>query len=151
MVTNRSSFRLVNLAFALLAACLAAGLVNAQGGRAVSTGSFTLPCEVRWGLAVLPAGEYTYSLSSATPSGIFTVRGNGKAVMVMPNGGISQRAISDHGELIIVRRGLRGTVRSLHVGHLGMTFFYRPPKGERPLLARAPELIQRIPVSAAAK
>jgi len=73
------NFRLARFTLLLLAGSLCVGRLTAQAGEAVSAGKFTLPFEVRWGQAILPAGDYTYTLNSATFSGVLTVRGNSKA------------------------------------------------------------------------
>ena len=76
------NFRHVRFTLLLLAGSLCVGRLTAQAGEPVSAGKFTLPFEVRWGQAILPAGDYTYTLNSATFSGVVTVRGNSKAVMI---------------------------------------------------------------------
>ena len=48
------------LALVALAGVLAPGVATAQDG----SGRFTLPTEVHWGAAVLPAGDYRFSLDS---------------------------------------------------------------------------------------
>ena len=57
---------------AALALCLFAGAANAQHF-AASRGSFTLPFEVNWGTAVLPAGDYTFTLGSFGMSPILAI------------------------------------------------------------------------------
>ena len=47
-------------------------------------------------------------------------------------------------------------VRALHLntsggGDRGLVFFYPPPKGEPPMVAQVPELLQRIPILIAKK
>ena len=83
------NFRLVRFTLLLLAGSLCVGRLTAQAGEPVSAGKFTLPFEVRWGQAILPAGDYTYTLNSATFSGVVTVRGNSKAAMISV-GSVSQ-------------------------------------------------------------
>ena len=63
----------------------------------------------------------------------------------------AERTWSNHSSLTLVRSGARGTIRSLQLGNLGLTFYYMPPKGEPPILAKAPELIQRVAVAAVGK
>jgi len=46
------------------AGSLCVGRLTAQAD--VAAGKFTLPFEVRWGQAILPAGDDTYTLNSAT-------------------------------------------------------------------------------------
>ena len=81
------NFRLVRFTFPLPAGSLCVERLTAQAD--VAAGKFTLPFEVRGGQAILPAGHYTWTLNSATFSGVRTVRGNSKAVMILV-GSVSQ-------------------------------------------------------------
>jgi hypothetical protein len=51
--------------FGLIAICASASSASAQNA---FQGKFTLPNDVRWANATLPAGDYTFSLSSSTMS-----------------------------------------------------------------------------------
>jgi hypothetical protein len=148
MNSNRS-FRLVKfLAFALLAACFGGSLANAQ----VAGGKFTLPFEAYWERTVLPPGNYAFTLDTTAGSGrIFLLNAEGKAVFVPNNAATSTGTRSEHSELIITRRGAKATVRALHLGDLGVTLYYAPPKGETTVIAEAPDLIQRLPISMTGK
>jgi len=120
------------------------------GSAQVSAGRFTLPVETRWGTAVLPPGDYSFRLPSATLPAVVTVSGQGQKVMIMVTGGTSEHEVSDGSSLTLIRVGQKAFVRSFDLGHLGTTFFYRPPKGQEVLMAEEPELIQRVPVTVAA-
>ena len=138
-------------ALGVLAACFSAPSASLQGaGPAAYSGKFTLPTTVQWGTAVLPAGDYSFTLNSATLGGIAIVQGEGKAVMVISNA-VSDRSTSEHSSLLIVRSGGSARVRSMHLAELGRDFYYRAPKGENQLLAQGPELIQRVLIAAAGK
>src|SRR6059036_3392835 len=97
------------IVLAVLAVTLLASFAGAQGS-VVSSGKFTLPVETHWGLAVLPPGEYTYTLASPNFPAIVTVRGQGRAVMIMTNAGISDHRVSDRSVLNIIRTGREATV-----------------------------------------
>jgi len=86
------NFKLVTFTLLLLTGSLCVGRLTAQAVDAVSAGKFTLPFEVRGGQAILSAGHYTWTLNSATFSGVRTVRGNSKAVMILV-GSVSLRPI----------------------------------------------------------
>jgi hypothetical protein len=144
------NFRHVRFTLLLLAGSLCVGRLTAQAGEPVSAGKFTLPFEVRWGQAILPAGDYTYTLNSATFSGVVTVRGNSKAVMILV-GSVEQRKISDQSHLTVLRTAVGGRVRSLYLGHLGLEFNYPIPKADQQFTAEEPVHIQRVPVYLAAK
>ncbi len=147
-MNSTRSFTLVkSLVLGTLAASLSAGPVSAQS---VYKGKFTLPFEVRWGGAVLPAGDFTFSLNSASLTGIFTVRGEKQTAMILPVA-ISDRASSGPSELLIAPSAGKRTVRALHLEELGLDFYYRAPKAEKQAIAQAPELLQRIPILVAGK
>lgn len=71
--------------------------------------------------------------------------------MITANGGRTRGKVAGPSALIIVRRGRTGFVRALRLAEVGATLEYQPPKGERQMLAQAPELIQRIPLSVSGK
>jgi len=132
------------LALALLAACFSPPSLKAQPAY---RGRFTLPFEIRWGTMVLPAGNYSFTMQSATDSGMVAVRGEHARALIMNPVDIRESKVSDVSHLIVVRSGRKGTVRALYLGPLGMTFYYRPPKADTQFVAQAPQLIQRVPVS----
>ncbi|MFB3924084.1 MAG: hypothetical protein ACE145_20365 [Terriglobia bacterium] len=139
--------------FLLVATCLAPGLLSAQDYR----GTFTLPFETRWGPATLPAGNYTFTINAGKAPYLARIRGeNGEAIVMAAE--MSDRQTVGRSELVLVRRGRQGTVRALTLAipaigspEGGVVFVYARPKGEQPLLAQGPELIQRIPIVAAGK
>ena len=146
MKTTRS-FKLVRLlALALLATVVSAGLLSAEDFE----GKFTLPCEAKWGLATLPAGDYSFRLNTVVAPYTITVRGENGNAMIMAWGN-SDSGVSGRSELILVRRGKTGTVRALHLAEAGRIFTYAAPKGEPQLLAQTPVLIQRVPLSVSGK
>src|SRR6266403_2393651 len=90
----------------------------------VYRGQFSLPYEVRWGQAVLPAGEYLLKFEDVTTR-VFVVIQDAKsgknvaylAPMTTSEGqGTSALLITDDGE----------RVQSLRVAELGETFIYEP-------------------------
>ena len=144
-MTHTRTSTLIRVVFlALLATATSVGLLGAED----SKGTFTLPFEVRWGTAVLPAGDYSFQLDNTHY--IVTLRGENRAAMVLsPTHRIDNQLSSS--ALIIVRHGKRGTVRALRLAEQRQVFTYALPRGERPMLAQAPELIQRIPILFASK
>lgn len=140
------------LTFALLSACIAAGVAGAQHSPAIYEGKFTLPFETRWGKAVLPAGDYTFTVdSTALPATVtvHSVRESKTAPMIMAQA-ISQHGTSGQSSLIVARNSGKGVVRGLQLAELGLDFEYAMPRGMQ-LVAEAPQLFQRIGVSAAGK
>jgi hypothetical protein len=108
----------------LIAICASASSASAQNA---FQGKFTLPNDVRWANATLPAGDYSFSLSSPTMSGRVFLQG--------PNGGafiltsvIDNRHEGDSSRLIIERRGGVSFVRSMYLADLGVELTYSVPK-----------------------
>jgi len=77
-----------------------AAFANAQA----SQGKFKLPVEAHWGLAVLPPGDYTFTLDHATANGMIIVRGQGKAAIIPATAGISLSKITEQSELVLVNK-----------------------------------------------
>ena len=128
--------------FGLIAICTSASSASAQNP---FQGKFTLPNDVRWGNASLPAGDYTFSLSSTTMSGRVFLQG--------PNGGafiltsvIDERNEGDSSKLTIEHRGGTNFVRSMYLADLGVELTYRAPKTPKQdvVLAQGPASIEQI-------
>jgi hypothetical protein len=153
MKSNRT-LRGFNLLFAgLAAACLFAGSASAQKAY---EGNFTLPFGAKWGGATLPAGNYSFTVDSASVGSFVKVTGqDGKqtqaSIRIM---GVSdQQSIEQPSQLIVVPS--RGAYRIcvFQEPRLGMVLIFAAPKAERQLLAQAApgELIRRITISASAR
>jgi hypothetical protein len=148
MNTNRN-LKLVKLAvLAMLTACMGASLANAK----TVQGSFTLPFEVRWGQAVLPPGNYSFTLNSSAGSvaSAVIVRGEDDATSIILSP-MHDSCFSGKSALIVEREGEGGTVRSLRLVEAGLVINYPAPKAKRQVLAQAPKLIQSLPVLMAQK
>jgi hypothetical protein len=106
-------------------------------------GSFTLPYEVRWQNATLPAGDYTFDMKSmATPSRI-TVKG--------PNGSqfiaaiVADEKASERSMLVIEHRGNRAVVSELRLAEAGRTLRYSTPKAPKDVeIAQGPVTREQI-------
>ena len=147
MKTNRSRFLAV-VAFGLLAIGACANTAAAQNRY---EGSFTLPHEVRWEGRVMPAGDYTFSLNSVSPSAMLRVQGPNGATFI-PTAGISDAATSQKSSLTIVHR--RGTrfVEELYLAGLRVHLRYSVPKvPKEELLAQGPSTKESVLIAAAAK
>lgn len=144
-MTNTRAFTLIRVVFlALLATVASAGLLSAED----YNGTFTLPFEVRWGTAVLSAGDYSFQLDKSEQ--IVTIRGENQAARVLSTARSDDNHVGSSA-LIIVRHGRKGTVRVLRLAEQNVAYTYPAPKGEPPMLAQAPELLQRIPVFVSGK
>ena len=132
---------------ALVMAGLFVGVASAQD----FAGTFTLPCEVQWDQAVLPAGNYTITNNREHFAEYMTIRGEKGAVMVKYLSHSLDFERSGKNTITLVRRNGRAVVTSLRLGALGREFFYPQPKSEHPVMAEGPVLIQRIPISVGGK
>ncbi len=148
MNKNKSLSMVKTLVLALLATGVFSGLASAQ----VIEGKFTLPCATYWGGAILPAGDYSFSLGTSSLPALITVRGRakgGRAAMINAQA-TSQTRPSERSSLTLVRRGEQAIVRSMYLAELGVAFSYSAPRGQTVFLAQGPELIQRVAVSTSA-
>jgi hypothetical protein len=136
------------VALVFLASCAGASLANAQEFR----GQFSLPFEARWGAAVLPAGEYTFTLDEHASQRLVIVRGEAQQAMVLPQN-VEFRAIPHQSALIAVRSGGEYRIRGLYIDALGMFLDYGLTAGgqKHSKIAQAPVLIRRLPVAVAGK
>lgn len=147
MKTNRTFCMAKTLMLAIAALCWSASLATAQSA---ARGEFTLPSEVRWGRAVLPAGHYSFDLTSDHPPEIIRVSGEGKHALIMAQGTGDFQPSTDSA-LVLVQNGDGLVVRSLRLGPLGITLDYAAHKGERKAMAMAPERTQPVAVTVSGK
>jgi hypothetical protein len=106
-----------------------------------------LPFEAQWGNAVLPAGDYSFTVDRATNTAIVSIRGEAGPVGWILNQGNHDQQTLDRSELVVVRSGEKYTIRALRLAELGLTLEYSVPKAKRQLIVQAPQLLQRIPVT----
>jgi hypothetical protein len=145
MKTNRIR-NLIMVSFALLLASVCVNPAAAQFGAACK-GNFTLPEEVRWQGKVLPAGDYSFVLKSASLPALIELRGP-SGVSLLMTAGLSNDNKVDHSFLTIERRGDSGYVRELYLAPIGVHFSYQVPKAPKAeLLAQGPATIERVSIS----
>jgi hypothetical protein len=126
-------------------AALSAGLASAQ----VVTGRFTLPFAANWGIATLPAGDYTFKLDHASLEGTITLYQGTQGVALIKCQGYDHADRTGGSALIVTsdRAGGSPTVRSLRLAEAGVVFSYvahRPKHGTAPA---EKEMAQVIPVT----
>lgn len=163
MKTIRSLMTLAGLSLVLFTL----GAVGARGQATYTThfaGRFTFPSQAQWGKITLPAGEYTMQ---------YGVQDNGHALVVVrgtakgsPSGVILAGPAGDtsatKNTIVCVRDGNILVVRALEMPLIGESAEFPMPhsakllarNGKRnhyTLLAEAPMLIERIPVTLNAK
>jgi hypothetical protein len=147
MNRNRSFSLVKTLVLVVGALCLSAGLATAQSAM---KGEFTLPSEIHWGRAVLPAGQYSFDLASTSAPQVIHIRGEGVHVMLMAQA-VGDRPVPTDSALVLVRQGDSSFVRSLRLAPLGISLYYAQPKGEAPTVAQVPGVTQRVPVYTSSK
>jgi hypothetical protein len=116
---------------------LVAGLVKAQSA---FEGKFTLPFEAHWGIAVLPAGDYTISMQLANAPYFLYIRGEGKTAIIMANTA-NTKTVSDDSHLTVVNTGGSQAITELEAGELGLIFVYPVRKSQmKPMVGASLEL-----------
>jgi hypothetical protein len=96
---------------------------NAQN---IYQGKFTLPFETHWGSATLPAGDYTFVMSSASSDYRLYIRGEKVNVIIMA-AAADEKVVSGHAQLNLVDIADTQTVQTLDAPELGKTFVYSTP------------------------
>jgi hypothetical protein len=117
-------------ALAVVLGGLTAGAAQAQS----YTARLTLPYEVRWGTATLPAGDYTLAMDTvAEPLRVIDASGR---IRVFVHGIPDPATKSRPAALLITRDGAERTVRSFNCPAWGQEFVYKPfSRAERARLA----------------
>jgi len=133
------------LAIFTLAICAFTATANAQS----VTGRFTLPYEVHWGTATLPAGDYRISMDSLnTATLVQSANSNISFYTRMP---VPQGSTKGPASLLITSFQGEHRVRSLNLPEFGRSLIYEPlTKAEREQIAKAGHT-QSVPVFAAKK
>jgi hypothetical protein len=143
----KKSFSMIQLlTLGLLVCFLWAGVANAAP---LYRGRFTLPYEVRWGQAVLPAGDYLLRFEDVSTHVFVVIKDakSGKDVALL-----STLAISDakgRSALLIAGEGNKRVVHSLRLAELGEVFVYETALSARDV--REANAMQTLPVLAAKK
>lgn len=113
-------------------------------------GKFTLPFEVRWGQAVLPAGDYVIRMD-ATASPAKIIPADGSSAGVYTEYPLVQDSQSGGTFLTITHEANQRRVRSLNLPQIGKTIVFAPlTKSEREAYAKAGQ-INTVPVVTAKK
>jgi hypothetical protein len=140
MKTNR--VRILAMAFlGFVAVCASPKPADAQNAW---QGSFILPMEVHWQGAVLPAGEYTFSMDSAALSGKIVIQGKNASALIR-TGATSTDLKNQPSQLILERRGDSYFVREIYSAELGTHFRYSVPAAPKSeLLAQERVTTERV-------
>jgi hypothetical protein len=108
-------------------AALALGALATNGNaQNIYEGKFTLPSETRWGSATLPAGNYTFVMSSASSGYRLYLRGEKVNAIIMA-AAADEKVVSGHAQLNLVDMADTQTVETFDAPELGKTFLYSTP------------------------
>jgi hypothetical protein len=138
---NLSIIQLLTLG--LLVSFLSTGVANAAP---LYRGQFSLPYEVRWGQAVLPAGDYLVRFEDVKTR-VFVVIQDAKSgkdvAYVAP---VTNRGTHVASALLIADEGNQRVVHSLRLAELGEVFIYEPRLARSSEDVREAHKVQTLPI-----
>jgi hypothetical protein len=118
--------RLVKLVTKVGIAALAlSALATAGKTQNIYQGKFTLPAETHWGGATLPAGDYTFTIASASAEYRLYIRGERTNFII--RAATVEDATPQHAQLNLVDIADVHTVQTFDAPELGLTFTYWTP------------------------
>jgi hypothetical protein len=151
MNTNPNYFKVL-ASVAVLGLAAFASPVKAQS--ATCEGSFTLPYEVTWQAAQIPAGEYTFTLKSKGFPARMMVHGPNGTIFVSAIGMTGARGVTSS-ELLVESRDGKRYVGELNVAGCDLHVRYFLPKvknlSREVLLAQGPSTTDHVAVLRARK
>jgi hypothetical protein len=126
-----------------LLALLASGSLATRAYAGQIYGKFTLPFDTRWGVATLPAGDYTFSLSG--PGGMLQLHRGIRTVALLQSQSYNHATSGQSVLVLMEERGLR-SVRELRLPGAGLVFYYVPGKLKRGSAQEERQIGQQVPV-----
>jgi hypothetical protein len=128
------SIRRFSLTKVLLLAAAAMAAFVAPAHAQTATGKFTLAHKVRWAGAVLPPGEYAFSLDSQNPPSRVTVRQiDGSMVAILLPQVISGDNLTGASSLVLRDEGGESVVKALRLTAIGVALQFSSPKMATPM------------------
>jgi hypothetical protein len=110
-----------------MAVLVLGALASSGNAQTVYQGKFALPFEPHWGGATLPAGDYTFTLVSASSPYTLYIHGQaGNAIIKASTA--DEKVVSGHAQLNLVDIADVQNVETFEAPELGMTFSYWTPK-----------------------
>jgi hypothetical protein len=139
-------------ALAALAIALGMGFANAQEA-VQAKGEFNLPITMRWGMAVLTPGQYsfTYATKFAGPALITVQRGTRALAMIQGYVAASSEQISDPSHLTATSTSEGYRITSLELKELGIRLRFLVPRGEVLEASQTIRPARNVPVLRASK
>jgi hypothetical protein len=123
------SIRRFSLSKVLLLAIVAMGASAIPAHAQTTTGTFSLAHKVRWANAVLPPGDYAFSLSSQDLPARVTVRqAGGPVVAILLPQSVSEDDFVGSSSLVLHQEGGESFVSMLRLKNVGMALEFASPK-----------------------
>ncbi len=156
MNSNKNLFRKLTTAKLLGAALALTTLFAAANLHATPTykGKFSLPYEVRWGGATIPAGEYFLRVDYVAAVTLVTIQEakSNKTIAILRVPSLEGSNNKQEGSaLLIAGRGRQRIVHSLRLAELGEVFIYEPALAHGRGAIEEVRSQQAVPVIAAKK
>jgi len=140
MKTNQKFTVLRLLVLGVLVAGFNAKLAGAQAFQ----GKFTLSSETRWGLATLPAGDYSFELDKDYPGSVVTILRGTQSVARIQTVGMNYIK-SGRSEIVMKN----GAVREVNLPTIGVSLNYPAHNPSHRASPQEPQRAEIIPVAAA--
>lgn len=134
--------------FGCLALALSAGLASAQ----TASGNFTLPFEAHWGLATLPAGDYSFKLDRVNMESVLEVyQGMNAVALIRAQTCNSSNDRTGRSELTVTQNkaGNDLAVTALRLAPIGAVFTFAPHKPKQGTSPEERQVARMIPVNTA--
>jgi hypothetical protein len=133
------------LTLALLASLLWAGVAQAAP---IYRGKFTLTFAVRWGQAVIPAGDYQLRFEDVGTRAFAVIQDAKSGQDVAMVSSMSVGAAQGGSALLIAYEGNQRVVRSLRLAELGQAFTYEPAPIHGAKGVEEAQTIRALPIAA---
>jgi hypothetical protein len=132
------SIRRFSLSKMLLLAIVAMGASAIPAHAQTTTGTFSLAHRVRWANAVLPPGDYAFSLSSQDLPARVTVRqAGGPVVAILLPQSVSEDDFVGSSSLVLHQEGGESFVSMMRLKNVGMALEFASPKLAKPVAETA--------------
>ncbi|HYL84328.1 MAG TPA: hypothetical protein VE263_08845 [Candidatus Angelobacter sp.] len=122
----------------LLLALAAMGTAAIPAHAQTAAGTFSLAHKVLWAGAVLPAGDYAFSVNTeALPPRVTVRQVGGRIVAMLLSQSISEDSFVDSSSLVLHHEGGESVVSTLRLKNIGMALEFATPKLATPVAETA--------------